>query len=137
MSKFYALVDSDAFVARFFPDDFHHQRASTAFAQFERDQRAIVTTSMVVAEVATVLSNRSGHILARKFLDVVSRGIVPVMHIDETIQQVALNVFAEQEKRGMSVTDCANVVVMRQLAIPKIFSFDKAYQKIFRLSVVE
>jgi predicted nucleic acid-binding protein len=133
--KFDVLVDSDGFVGRFYPDDVHHQRAQRTFSRYAHQQAMVVTTSMVVAETATVLSHRSGSKQARIFLDVIERSRVPVIHIDEDLQQDALDIFKAQTTRGTSVTDCANVAVTRLFHIPEIFSFDKTYPKRFGLKL--
>lgn len=135
VSRFQTLVDSDAFVGRFYPDDAHHARALDVFARLERERRAIVTTNLVVAEVATVLSHRSGQPLAVRFLDLLERSQLPVIHLDEALQKQALNTFRAQTARGTSVTDCANVAVMQHFNIPEIFSFDRIYAKDFQLKV--
>lgn len=135
MSKFQILIDSDAFVGNFYPDDPHHARATNIFARLDKQNRSIVTTNLVVMEVATVLSHRSGQPLAVKFLDMLESSELPVIHLDEKLQQKALNTFRAQSSRGTSVTDCANVAVMQHFNIPEIFSFDRVYTKDFQLKV--
>lgn len=136
MSKFQVLIDSDAFVGNSYPDDPHHLRAMDIFARLEKERRSIVTTNLVVLEVATVLSHRSGQPLAVKFLDMIENRKVPVIHLDEKLQKSALNTFRDQTARGTSVTDCSNVVVMDYFNIPEIFSFDRVYAKAFGLKTV-
>lgn len=133
---FQLLVDSDAFVGRFFPKDGHHQKALSLFHKQEKMGIALTTTSMVIAESATVLSHRTGQDVATKFLEIIERSKLAVIHIDTKLQQEAYRVFKAQSKRGTSVTDCANVVVMQRFQIPKIFSFDKAYEKQFGLQML-
>lgn len=125
-SKRRVLVDSDAFVSFLYEKDANHAVAIGIFATIERKRLAPVTTSFVVMETATVLSNRQGQSLALAFLDQVSA--YPTIHIDEGLQQTTLNYFRQEKQRGTSVVDCANVVVMRQFNIPTIFSFDKFYK---------
>jgi len=125
------LIDSDAFVGWLYEKDGHHAEASRIFARLEDERRVPVVTSLVIAEAATVLSHREGQPLARTFLDLARR--YPVIHITKALQQQALDLFQAQKARGTSVTDCANVVVMRQFQIPTIFSFDKVYPKTFGL----
>ena len=131
MSKFYTLTDSDAFIGWFIPTDAHHRNVITIFNNLRKEGLAPTTTSLVVAETATVLSNREGQSRARKFLDAVQK--FPVIHITEELQKEALGIFRKQEKKRTSVVDCANVVVMRHFKIPTIFSFDKFYSKRFGL----
>ena len=135
-SEIEILVDSDAFVGRFYPDDKHHQTATGIFSELEEKGSSIATTSMVVAETATVLSHRSGQDLARLFLDAIEKSTLPVIHIDEKLQQEAITIFRRQDKRGTSLTDCVNVAVIQRFKIQAIFSFDKFYSKRFSLRTV-
>jgi predicted nucleic acid-binding protein len=77
-----------------------------------------------------VLSYRSGQSLARALLDSVERSQVPTIHITEELQSEAVALFRQQEGRGTSMVDCANVAVARRFAIPRIFSFDKFYKRL-------
>ncbi len=129
--EFQVLVDSDAFVGWIWPNDEHHNRVAQIFASLRGKRFRLVTTSMVVAEVATVLSHRDSQATARAFLD--QAAPYPVIHITEELQQAAVDIFRKQEQRGTSITDCANVAVMRKFNIPRIFSFDKIYFKSFGL----
>ena len=135
-TDFAVLVDSDGFVGRFYPNDAHYQRARDIFQSLRDQQLRLVTTSFVVAETATVLSHRQGQELARKFLeDFIGAGDFDVIHITEELQDAARQLFIQQTTKGTSMTDCANVVVMKNFAIPRIFSFDKVYAKHFHLQV--
>lgn len=134
--KFQVLVDSDAFVGRFYPRDLHHQRSLALFDELHAQQRYVVTTNMVIDEVATVLSHRQGQDLARKFLTVVEELQFPTIHIDKALRQEALAIFKAQQQRGMSVTDCANVAVMQRFTISEIFAFDAVYSKQFGLRTI-
>lgn len=127
------LVDSDAFIGRFFTDDVHHRHASERFEHFERSQRLLTTTSAVIGETATVLSHRRGQALALRFLDIIERSQMSIIHIDLSLHLKALALFKQQTDRGTSYTDCANVAVMQQFSIPVIFSFDQVYIKRFKL----
>jgi predicted nucleic acid-binding protein len=132
-SKFDVLVDSDAFVGRFYERDKHHPRAVALFEKFEKQRKVLVTTSAVVAETATVLSHREGQGLARVFLSIIRRSGLPIIHIDEKLHTEALTFFEEQEKRGTSFVDCANGIVAKTFAISQIMSFDEVYFKDWKL----
>lgn len=133
MDNFQVLVDSDAFVGWLLPKDAHFQQASAIFGQLAKQQAHLVTTSWVKAETATVLSHKAGQGLARAFLEKMKRLHFPTIHITEELQSAATDLFIAQEQRGTSMTDCGNVVVMKRLGIPMIFSFDRIYTKQFGL----
>jgi predicted nucleic acid-binding protein len=91
----------------------------------------------VVAETPTVLSHRSGQGLAKAFLDeIIENGNFPVIFIAKDLYEQALDIFKQQIKKGSSVTDCANVAVVRRFNIPTIFSFDKVYPKGFEVELI-
>jgi predicted nucleic acid-binding protein len=125
--EFHVLVDSDAFVGRFYTKDAHHQRVLEIFARHEKKGSVLVTTNMVIGETATILSHREGQPLARKFLDIISQSLMNTIHIDETLHEEATKIFLAQQARGTSMTDCANVAVMQRFNIAQILSFDKFY----------
>jgi predicted nucleic acid-binding protein len=127
MGKFQTLVDSDGWIAIFLPDDLLHDQAVSIYKRLEHQKKKLVTTSVVIAEVATVLSHRSGQRLAGEFLAAVERSQMPVIHIDEKLYRSALELFQRQEKKGTSFADCANVVVLEYFEIPSVFSFDRFY----------
>ena len=54
---------------------------------------------------------------------------LPIIHINELLHRETLAFFKKQEKKGTSVVDCSNVVIMRRFQIPTIFSFDGFYSR--------
>lgn len=133
MSKFDVLIDSDAFVGLFYQNDAHHQKSSKIFDQMQQSQHRLVTTNMVVAETATVLSHRVGQKAARTFLDLAD--MLPVIFVNEHLYRETLLLFRKQTTKGTSVVDCSNVIVIRKFDIPTILSFDKVYTKDFKLKI--
>jgi len=137
MNEFEILIDSDAFVGLFVQHDAHHERTLKMFQQLAKDNVKVVATSYIIAETATVISKISGQVTARKFLDYAASGNLPIIHIDENIQQEALKIFAQQENKRTSVFDCSNVAVIQKFTIPQIFSFDTVYKKKFGLDILQ
>jgi predicted nucleic acid-binding protein len=136
VSSFDVLIDSDAFIGWIYPDDPHFQDSATHFERLRRAGLLLATTTMVVDEVATVLSHRKGQELAITFLDMLERRQFPIIPIDDALRTETYAIFCQQTRRGTSVTDCANVAVMKQFDIPQIFAFDKVYTAVFNLKNV-
>ncbi len=130
MNSFQVLVDSDAFVAWLMPDDIFYQQVTEIFQRLEEEKVRLVTTSWVIAETATVLSNRVGQKLARQFLDQAEHIGLPIIHITEEIQREATRFFKDQEVRGTSMVDCGNAIVATRFGIPSVFSFDRFYKRL-------
>jgi len=130
VDSFQVLIDSDAFVAWSLPEDFFHQQVQALFEKLSKEKTRLVSTSLVIAETATVLSNRGGQATARLFLERIEQIGLPVIHITEEIQQEAMEFFKRQDTRGTSMVDCSNVVVTHRFFIPEIFSFDGFYKRL-------
>jgi predicted nucleic acid-binding protein len=130
VTSFEILVDSDAFVAWSLPDDFFHAGVQEIFARLSNKQSRLVSTNLVIAETATVLSNRAGQATARKFLQLIDDLKLPVIHVSEEVEAETIELFKEQDVRGTSMVDCSNAVVMKRFEIPEIFSFDKFYRHV-------
>ena len=138
MNDIEVLIDSAAFVGLMLEQDAHHERVVRIFDNLKAHNISLATTSFVVAETATVLSHASGQTLARTFLDeVIAQSGLPVIFIDESLYNDAVALFHDVGKRGSSMTDCANVAVVKRFEIPKIFSFDKAYRTQFNIPMTQ
>lgn len=127
------LVDSDAFVGWLKPDDSLHERVTILFGRIKEQKQATVTTSLVVAETATTLSNKVSQEAAIRFLDFVEH--LPVIHIGEDLHRKTTELFKQQKEKGISFVDCSNVVVLKHFGMPAILSFDKFYSKKFGLKM--
>ena len=129
MGKFEVLVDSDGWIALYLPDDLLHTDTVSIYQRLQAQNKKLVTTSAVIGETATVLSHRSGQKLARHFLLAIEQSGIPIIFVDEKLHHQALELFMQQEKKGTSFVDCANVVVARAFDIPTVLSFDGFYPR--------
>lgn len=127
------LIDSDAFVGWILETDPHHEQAVALFEEAQQSSWRLVTHNFVIAETATVLSHRSGQPLARQFLNAIKD--IPQIYVQEDLFLKGLEIFRSQENKGTSFVDCLNVVVMKQLTIPRLMSFDQFYRKKFDLQI--
>ncbi len=129
-SNFEVLIDSDAFVGLFLPDDAHFQSVSKQFDHFEREQTKLATTNWVVAETATVLSRRDTQETAKRFLKMIETSGIPILFISREVEKDALRIFKDQSTKNTSVIDCSNIAVLNHYRISRLFSFDKFYKKL-------
>lgn len=125
------LVDSDFWLALFIPGDSNQEAAEKLLNHLSRKETVLITTSLVVGEVATVLSHKLGQKAARDFL---GHFEVQTVHITEQLHERALEWFVDTTERGTSYVDCANVAVIEKMGIQYICAFDKVYHKRFGLN---
>lgn len=124
------LVDSDFWLALSIRDDANKKQATELVAFFADNRAVLNSTNLVIGEVGTVLSHRLGQEAARDFLNHID---INVIHVPESLDSRAIELFVEQDQRGTSYVDCANVAVMEALKLPFICAFDRVYHKRFDL----
>ncbi len=127
------FIDSDALIGLYNEKDAHHQKANKVIEQITH--HTLCTSNFVINETATVLSVRANQNLAVKFLSGIDELDLAIIHVDEALQRASWKYFQGINKKGTSVVDCSNVVLMKKFGIPRIWSFDKFYRRL-RLDVV-
>jgi predicted nucleic acid-binding protein len=122
-----ALVDANVVVGLYRPDDSLHTKAVKLVTDLKNNGWELVITNLLKQEIATVLSFRVGMNLAKKFLkdylDLIDTEIV----VDEDVEKNAWKIFEEQNKRGTSFVDCANMAVIEKYKLNGIVTFDEFY----------
>lgn len=122
------LIDSDAFFALYQSKDPHHEKAARIYNELNRSKIPTYSTNLVVYETATLLSYRISQLKAVSFLRDIFNTDLQQIFVNEALAEKALSLFLVQTKKRTSFVDCANAVVMKELKIDKIFSFDEFYK---------
>jgi predicted nucleic acid-binding protein len=126
------FVDSDAYIGWIVATDDHHQRATEAFEGLKRANIQPLTSNLVIAETASLLSRRHSLSQAKAFLQISQT--FEMVCVTDKLHHLAVNLFLQQERAKTSFVDIANVVTLRTLGIPWILSFDKTYSRDFGLT---
>jgi len=117
-SAFYALIDST---------DLNHKAAVSIWQRLIQNNEDLVTSSYVVTETIALLHNRLGTDVVRRFVED-NLPVVRVVWVDQTTHNAALGaMLATPGRRGPSLTDCANLEVMRQVKTRSIFAYDQHF----------
>lgn len=121
------LIDADFLVALLKEVDTNHRKAIEKYHYYR--SISFVTTPFTIPEVATVLSNRVSHTIAKKF--VVEARSQPYLEIFLSQELIAKTdqIFLSQSKKGISWIDCFNVAVIKTYQLDGILSFDSFYRK--------
>lgn len=127
------LVDSDAFVGWIVATDAHHQRVTETFEHLKKARLQLVTTNLVIAETASLLSRRNSQPQAKSFLQFAQH--IETIFITSQLHLLTARLFLEQDRKNVSFVDLANVIVAREYGIGEIFSFDKMYSKVYGFSL--
>ena len=124
------FIDTGAFVALSFSDDPNHRSALRYYALLQHSVK-LVTTLLVIAETYTWLRYRVRYSTALDFLDgvdaAVGRGTVGVVHSSPELHRKTLGVLRRFDDQDLSYTDAASIVVIEDLGIHDVFTFDSHF----------
>lgn len=123
------LIDSDTFVGMILPSDALHTRVHAIYQSIKSAQKRLVSTNWVIAETATVLSNRDSQQTAIEFIRHIQQADITILTITPEIEEATYQLFCDQTTKHTSMVDCSNVVTAKHHDIPNILSFDKFYTR--------
>ena len=121
------LIDSDAFTGLSYIKDAHNKRANRIMKSLEGEE--LLTSWQVVDEEATKLSYFTTKKLAINFLKWLSKSDIEIVYVDSKLAKIVVKKFKAQKSKRVSLTDCTNMVIAKEMGVKKIFSFDKVYEK--------
>lgn len=123
------LVDTDAIVALLNEQDANHRKALEVVNFLVRNSLLFVISNHVFGESLTVVSKKVGHKEAVDYLHQVKGGLFEILRINEKLEDLAYNIFADQSSKNVSFIDCTNMAVLIRYRWNTIFSFDQVYPK--------
>ena len=123
------LVDSDALFALNSQKDANFKKAKQIAKSLTQKNFDFAISNFVLAETVTLLNYRIGHRKAVIFLTKLAKDQFPIITIDQDLENLTYKIFRKQTSKNVSVTDCANMAVLKRFGWETIFSFDKIYLK--------
>jgi len=114
----------------------HHAKAVSYFLEWDDLERPLVTLNFIVYELHQWLLEHSGYDHAQFFLNVVQKAeqnrVLTVLSVDEELEQEALHMITDQPQYELSFIRACILLVMGQLEIRRIFSFDPFYKGVMK-----
>lgn len=123
------FIDADAFIALNHPLDAHFQKATSIYLSLQKSDEELVTSWEVIDEVSSKLSAFLTKRIALLFLDTVFNSQIRVEFVGPILTKKVIKQFIDQNSKRVSLTDCSNMVIAKELGIKRFFSFDQHYQK--------
>ena len=125
------LVDADVLVALAKTNDSNHKKALKLTGKLQEIGVTYYFSPFTVAEAVTVLSYKTTHLAAKKFLKQIRKLNIPIFELQEEYRELPDKWFLKQDKKGTSYFDCYNMALMERYKnqLVAIFSFDQVYKK--------
>jgi predicted nucleic acid-binding protein len=122
------LYDTDFLYNLLVPTQANHAKAQAILQNHHTDDWQIL--KLVKYELATVLSHKESHALAKQIIHDLDESIAEWRSLSEQEEKEAWRIFDKQKKKGTSFVDCTNLAVAK-LNDYRIASFDGFYPKSF------
>lgn len=128
------VVDSDAIIALFNPEDSNYSKAQAFFEAFyEQKARLIYPATTLVETVDTIQRRLKKYEVSSKIAELISSAELAtesVEPIDGAYLKEAVRYFQAETDHRKTLADAVVVAVAKKLNADGIFSFDKWYQKL-------
>lgn len=123
------FVDSNVFIALNDPTDSLHNRATKLSSYLSKKHIQFFTSTNVLLESVTLLSQRLSHQEAVDFLDSVRTGSITIIHPNESLVFEGEEIFRKQKSKNVSYADCLSFAIMQEREIRYAFSFNQDFAK--------
>ena len=122
------FIDSSAFYLIINKGERLHKIAKKTFNKIILDNDILVTSDYIIDETLTLVSRKWGKYYAIEFWDSIKNSdILKVMKLSERQFYKTIDLFRKYKDHDFSFTDCSCFIMMNDLKINKVFTFDKHF----------
>jgi uncharacterized protein len=120
------FIDTSAFYALMDRCDKNHDKAAGLWPSLLIKDQYIATSSYVIVETLALLQNRLGFEAANLWYQDIL-GLAEILWVEESIHNLAYELWLSLGRRKLSFVDCIGFVTMRHFSIKKVFGFDRHF----------
>ncbi len=124
-----SVVDADIIIGYYNETDAHHESAQKLILSKKLD---LFWTPLVIGECITVLSLRSGRLVALQLIHDIIHNRLDISRINLTVQieLAAIAVYRRLTTKNVSFTDCVNIALCESGEYSSVLGFDAIYKRI-------
>lgn len=124
------FLDTSGLIAVVNTDDQWNTRAEQAWLKLTASQCPLVTTSLVLIELADGLSRVRFRGLALQIVDSLNRSPnVQVLPSDTALEKRAWVLYRERMDKEWGMTDCLSMTVMKDQGMTQVFTADSHFEQ--------
>lgn len=125
------VVDSDALIALFNPEDSSYSKAQVLFESFyEQKTRLIYPATALVETVDTIQRRLKKYEVSAQIAELISSAELTVEPVDGTYLKEAVKYFQEERNSRKTLADAVVAAVAKKINADGVFSFDEWYKKL-------
>ncbi len=124
------FVDTSAWLALDDKHDRYHNKAVAKSSEIKRQRIEIITSEYIIDETITLIRYRVSHQAAVIFGDsLLNSSIVRIVDVTDEDRIKTWEIFKKYEDKELSFTDCTSFVLIKNLRLQKVFTFDKHFKQ--------
>ncbi len=124
------FVDTSAWLALNDRNDQYYSRAAAKSTDIKRHRIELITSEYILDESITLIRYRVSHQAAVIFGNsLLNSNIVRIEDVTTEDRFKAWEMFKKFEDKELSFTDCTSFVLMKNLRLQKVFTFDDHFRQ--------
>lgn len=124
------FVDTSAWLALNDKNDQYHNKAKNKSLEIGRQRIELVTSEYIFDESITLIRHRISHASAVLFGNsLLNSNIVEIIDVTGMDRFKAWELFKKYEDKELSFTDCISFVLIKNLRLQKVFTFDDHFKQ--------
>jgi len=122
------FIDTSAFYALMDRSDHNHDKAAGLWPSLLNKDQHLATGNYIIVETLALLQNRLGFEAANLWYEDIL-GLAKILWVDESMHNLAHELWLSLGRRKLSFVDCISFVIMRHFNIKKFFGFDRHFNE--------
>ena len=124
------FLDTSGLVALTDQDDFWHRQAVNTWQKIISSNRSMVTTSLVLVELADGLAKVRFRQIAVRLVDALNQSnMIDVVHVTQDLESIGWQLFRDRPDKDWGMTDCVSMSLMKRLGLMDVFGLDHHFEQ--------
>lgn len=124
------FLDTSGLIALVNTDDQWHGKAEKAWTELTESANHLITSSLILIELADGLSRVHHRDLAIRMIDALQCSErVTVVQVGERLENLGWQLFRDRTDKAWGMTDCVSIAIITDRGIRDVFTADHHFQQ--------
>ena len=124
------FLDTSGLIALVNTDDRWHRKAESIWVELSASVASLLTSSLVLIELADGLSRVRHRGLAIQLVDALERSRrVEIVQVDQRLEKLGWQLFRDRADKDWGMTDCVSMSLLTERRIDVVFTADHHFEQ--------